>query len=107
MIPIDIPALIDACQVCDPPFDRPGCPALTVSPSEGRGTVTSHECGWCGSSWRLWSDMYGFPVLRILDPVSPADAEIHRGMIAEALAEQDRERKSTSPPSRPERRAAA
>jgi len=86
--------LTDACPVCPPPFDRPGCPALTVSPAEGSGTASTHECAWCGSSWRLWSDSYGFPIVRIIDPVSPADAEIHRGVIAEALAEQDRERKN-------------
>ena len=81
----------DACPVCPPPFDRGGCPALTATPAEG-GTVTSHECGWCGSSWRTWRDVYGWPVIRIVDPVSAADAEIHRGVIAEALAEQGRER---------------
>ena len=83
--------LTDACPVCPPPFDRGGCPALTATPAEG-GTVTSHECGWCGSSWRTWRDVYGWPVIRIVDPVSAADAEIHRGVIAEALAEQGRER---------------
>jgi hypothetical protein len=81
----------DACPVCPPPFDCGGCPALTVSPAEG-GTVTSHECGGCGSSWRTWRDVYGWPVIRIVDPVSAADAEIHRGVLAEALAEQGRER---------------
>jgi hypothetical protein len=80
----------DACQVCDP-FDHPGCPAVTVQPAAS-GTVTSHECGWCGSSWRTFRDVYGWPVVRILDPVSPAQAEINRGVLLEALAEHDRER---------------
>jgi len=82
----------DACPVCPPPFDCGPCPALTMTPAEG-GTVTSHECGGCGSSWRSWRDVYGWIVVRILDPVSEADAEIHRGVIAEALAEQDGERR--------------
>ena len=89
----DIAALIDACPVCtDPPFDRPGCPAVAVQGASG-GMVTAHECGSCGSSWRTWRDLYGWPVLRLIDPVSPAEAEIHRGIVLEALAEQDRERR--------------
>ena len=87
----------DACPVCpDPPFDRDACPALTAWPS-GSGTVTSHECGCCGSSWRTWRDMYGWAVVRILDPVSPAQAEINRGVLLEALAEHDRERVYEAP----------
>jgi hypothetical protein len=82
----------DACPVCpDPPFDRPGCPALTVQPAAA-GAVTSHDCGCCGSTWRTWRDVYGWPMVRMIDPVSPADAEIHRGVVLEALAEHDRER---------------
>jgi hypothetical protein len=90
---VDMPGLGDACPVCpEPPFDRPGCPALSVQPSEG-GQVTAHECGSCGSTWRNWRDMYGWPVVRAIDPVSAAEAEIHRGVLLEAMAEHERERK--------------
>lgn len=81
----------DACPVCpDPPFDRPGCPATAIQGAEG-GCITAHECAWCGSSWRTYRDVYGWPVLRAIDPVSPAQAVINRGVLLEALAEQDRE----------------
>jgi len=86
----------DACPVCPPPFDCDGCPALTVQPTACGGTLTTHECDWCGSSWRTWRDMYSWVVVRLLDPVSPAQAEINRGVLAEALAEQDRERRSAA-----------
>lgn len=74
----------DACQVCpDPPFDRPGCPAVAIQGTPG-GTLTAHRCAFCGSSWLLWSDAWGLPVERRLDPVSPAQAEAN--LIALALA---------------------
>lgn len=90
-----IPGHPDACPVCLP-GDPPAARAQTVQPTACGGTLTAHECGYCGSSWRLWRDMYGWPVVRILDPVSPAQAEINRGVLREALAEQDRERRSAA-----------
>jgi hypothetical protein len=85
----------DACPVCDP-GDPPAAPARTVQPTACGGTLTTHECGYCGTSWRLWRDMYGWPVVRILDPLSPAQAEINRGVLKEAIAEQVRERRSAA-----------
>jgi hypothetical protein len=85
--------MADACQVCpDPPFDRPGCPAVAIQSVSG-GTITAHECGHCGSTWRTWRDLCGWPiVLRLIDPVSR-----RRGgdppRICSRLAEQGRERK--------------
>jgi hypothetical protein len=87
--------LPDACPVCPPPFDADGCPALTVQPAEA-GTVTSHECGLCGSSWRTFRDIYGWVIVRLLDPVSPAQAEINLDVLKLALAEQERERRSAA-----------
>jgi hypothetical protein len=95
----------DACPVCpDPPFDRPACPALSVQPSGG-GQVTSHECGPCGSTWRTFRDMYGWVIVRAIDPVSAAEAEIHRGIVLEALAEHHREARHAD--ARPASRSAA
>lgn len=81
--------LIDACPVCDPGYP-PASPALAIQATPG-GVLTSHECAWCMSSWRTWRDTEGWPVERKLDPIQPAQAEVNRGVLEEALAEQDRE----------------
>lgn len=82
---------VDACPVCpDPPFDRPGCPVVAIQAAAG-GFIAAHGCAHCGSTWRTYRDAHGWPVLRAIDPVTPAEAEIHRGILLEALAEQDRE----------------
>lgn len=85
-------ALADACPVCPPPFDHDGCPPTAIQ-GAGAGIITAHACPRCGSSWRLWCDTSGWPVVRVLDPVSPAQAVINRGVLELALAEQDRERR--------------
>jgi hypothetical protein len=75
----------DACRICpDPPFDRPACPPVAIQATPG-GTLTSHECPYCGSSWRLWRDVWGWPVEWMLDPVSPEQAVANRIALAIAL----------------------
>jgi len=74
----------DACPVCPPPFDRGPCPVLAIQAASG-GTLTSHECAHCGSSWQLWRDAWGWPVERKLDPISPEQAEANRLALALAL----------------------
>jgi hypothetical protein len=74
----------DACVICpDPPFDRPACPAVAIQWTPG-GTLTAHRCAFCDSSWQTWRDVFGWPVERKLDPISPVQAEANR--IALALA---------------------
>ena len=82
--------LTDACPVCPPPFDHDACPPTAIQAAAG-GIITAHSCPRCGSSWRLWCDIWGWPVVRVLDPVSPAQAVINRGVLELALDEQRRE----------------
>lgn len=76
--------MTDACPVCPPPFDRGPCPAIAIQGTPG-GTLTAHKCAHCGSSWQLWRDVWGWPVERKLDPVSPEQAEANRLALALAL----------------------
>jgi hypothetical protein len=80
--------LADACPACQPGVPD-ASPALTSEPVNG-GALTTHQCEACGTAWEtFWRD--GWPVDRLIAPVAPDDAEIHRGVLTEALDEQDRE----------------
>jgi hypothetical protein len=83
--------LADACPVCPPPFDHDACPAAGEPEEVSGGTVTSHQCGLCGSAWSaFWRD--GWVIDRLIAPVAPDDAGLHRGVLTEALDEHARER---------------
>ena len=80
---------LDACPSC-PPGIPDAAPSLgNPEPAPG-GILTDHQCGMCGTAWTVyWRD--GWPVDRLIAPVGDGDAEIHQGILAEALTEQDRE----------------
>jgi hypothetical protein len=85
------PDLIDACQVCPPPFDHDGCPAIGAPEKVSGGILTDHQCGVCGTAWStFWRD--GWPVDRLIAPVAAGDAELHHDVLGHALDEHDRER---------------
>lgn len=76
--------ITDACPVCPPPFNRGPCYPVAIEPATG-GTLTEHECDECGQVWRLFTDVWGWPVLRSLEPVEPAQAEANRLALALAM----------------------
>ena len=82
--------MTDACPVCPPPFDTDGCPAIGESEQVPGGTLTNHQCGICGTAWTAFL-RDGWVIDRLIAPVTPGDAEIHRGVLGHALAEHGRE----------------
>jgi hypothetical protein len=63
---------LDACQSC-PPGLPDASPSLGAPEQVPGGVVTAHQCGTCGGAWNtLWQG--GWPVERLLAPVSPDQA---------------------------------
>ena len=83
-IPNDIPVLADACPACPPGIPDAALPVGPVAEVDG-GRVADYECSSCGCAWSTWWDRYGFPVDRLLAPVSPDRASRNRDVLAEAL----------------------
>ena len=75
--------LIDACPVCAP-GDPPASPVIGAPEQVPGGTVTAHQCAICETAWEtFWRD--GWPVDRLMAPVSPEQAERNRGVLERAL----------------------
>jgi hypothetical protein len=84
----------DACPVCSPGIPD-ASPAIGEPEQVPGGTVSTHQCGLCGSAWlAFWRD--GWVIDRLLAPVGAVQADINRGVLTEALAEHDRERGSAA-----------
>ena len=84
----EMAACSDACPVCDPGVPD-ASPAQASVPVPG-GTATFHECTGCGTRWvTFWRD--GWRVERLLVPVTREQAAVNRGVLEEALDEQQRE----------------
>lgn len=65
-----VPGLADACPVC-----LPGdVPAAFPQPA-GDPAVRVYACGYCGARWRTRRDGDGWPVERVLEPVTPEEAD--------------------------------
>jgi hypothetical protein len=71
MIILDPP---DACPSfdCHPGIPDPALPVGPVEDADG-GTLASYECSSCGVVWSTWSDVWGWPVARMV-AVAPEDA---------------------------------
>ena len=80
---------VDACPVC-----QPGIPdaSLPLGPAESvnGGQVTDHQCGSCGTAWSTFWDRYGWPIDRLIAPVSPEQAAEHRAVLKRALKRTNR-----------------
>ena len=76
--------LPDACPVCPPGIPDVSLP-LTLPAEAAGGTIAPYRCGSCGSSWRTWSDCWGWPVLRLFEPVTPEQELRARVMLAGAV----------------------
>jgi hypothetical protein len=81
----------DACPACHPGIPDAALPT-SADPVPG-GIVAAYDCGSCGARWRTWHSCDGWPAARVLEPVTDEQAEINKGVLLEALAEQERERK--------------
>jgi hypothetical protein len=75
--------LTDACPACQPGIPD-ASPALTSEPANG-GTLTTHECGSCGTAWATWWCRDGWPVERKLAPMSAEQAGRNRSKLAGAM----------------------
>jgi hypothetical protein len=74
----------DACPVCDPGIPEAALPVGDPEEANG-GTLSSYECGACGTAWQTWFDRYGWPVDRSIAPVGPVQAQQHREALAAEL----------------------
>lgn len=74
---------LDGCPVCFP-GDAPACPPVGSPEQVNGGIITAHQCACCGAAWEsFWSE--GWPVERLLAPVSPDDAARNRQALERAL----------------------
>ena len=80
---------VDACPVC-----QPGIPDASLSLSEPEdvngGQVTDHQCASCGTAWSTFWDRYGWPIERLIAPVTPDWAAEHRAALERALRRKNR-----------------
>ena len=73
----------DACPACDPGDPPASLPVGTPEQVPG-GEVTAHQCAVCGTAWEtFWRE--GWPIDRLIAPVSPERAERHRADLERAL----------------------
>lgn len=74
--------LADACPACDPGIP-PASPAVGTALQVPGGVITAHECSVCGAAWEtFWRD--GWPIDRLLAPVSPDQASRNRAVLDSA-----------------------
>jgi hypothetical protein len=74
--------LTDACPVCQPGVPPASLPVGDPLSVPG-GVVTAHECVLCGAAWEtFWRE--GWPVDRMLAPVSPDQAARNRAVLGSA-----------------------
>ena len=67
---------LDACPEC-PPGIPPASPPVGDAEQVPGGIVTAHQCAVCAVAWEtFWRD--GWPVERLLTPVSPDRASRDR-----------------------------
>jgi hypothetical protein len=73
----------DACPVCLP-GDHPATQPYRAVPAN-RGVLASYECAACGTVWETWFDGDGWPIDRLIAPVTPEQAARNRRALADAL----------------------
>lgn len=76
----------DACPVCHPGVPDAAQPHA-VEPADGGKTLTTHTCMSCGTSWRTLWGRDGWPVDRLVVPVTPEQASRNASVLMEALGE--------------------
>ena len=89
MTATDILTPADACPVCDPGIPEASLP---IGPAElvNGGQVTNHQCASCGTAWSTFWDRYGWPVDRLIAPVSTESATEHREVLERVLKRTNR-----------------
>jgi len=84
MIPNDLPVLADACPVCPPGIPDASLPIGPVLEVNG-GRVADYQCSACETAWSAFFDRWGFPIDRLIAPVSSELAARHRDSLAAEL----------------------
>ena len=75
----------DACPVCDP-GDPPASPPVGYPRRVRGGLITAHQCAVCEAAWEtFWRE--GWPIDRLIAPVSPEQAEQNRKALDKAMKE--------------------
>jgi hypothetical protein len=73
----------DACPACVP-GDPPASPPIGAPEQVPGGTITAHQCVVCTTAWNtFWRD--GWPIDRLIAPVSPEQASRHRSELEDGL----------------------
>jgi hypothetical protein len=73
----------DACPACLP-GDAPAALSVGTPEPVPAGIITAHQCAACGTAWEtFWRE--GWPVERLIAPVSAEQAEQHRVALEGAL----------------------
>jgi hypothetical protein len=76
--------LADACPVCPPGIPDASLPIGPVLEVNG-GRVADYQCSSCETAWSAFFDRWGFPIDRLIAPVTSEQAGRHRNVLAEAL----------------------
>jgi hypothetical protein len=79
---------VDACPVCQPGIPDAALPLSSEDANGGR--VTDHQCASCGTAWSTFWDRHGWPIERLIAPVSPEQAAEHREVLERALKRTNR-----------------